>query len=457
MVTLSAASGTRVHVLSPCNCIYLFLVYLFVCGGGEVFNYFYCISDGNIFTGVLALVYNQLASRLKVIFVLLLWLQTVYFYLSFWQLFEGVDRIADVMLANGLVETICNVLSAICSNLPNDDDTRSTNRQSSTSANTGHDLKDVQNNELKISRTEIGEDITEEAARDKPSGRAYSVAEGAVCKDAAGGSLGKEEEKNNLDNVRTLDEISSETSQLDSLHPLRVSAQLDGLTNDQPAGLDTHDEEASERQEAPEMSSHTSSLHPPGEDTRISAAMLVLVKDVQHFMACIANRVFSSSSQFDHFESMLLLLGDMEERHRAKYGPASAITDVVYETQSYIIREVLDHFRATSMSIDAAASKGKKSLSFQRSASYSERKYEEHKWQRNASFSMGSRGSVSSSRRAFPSTSSLSSEISPTPDDTMSVISEDQMTEVGPLEEGETGKQITDIVLQLIPSEHPHH
>ncbi|XP_033625094.1 lysosomal-trafficking regulator-like isoform X2 [Asterias rubens] len=373
------------------------------------------------------------------------------------QLFEGVDQIADVMLANGLVETLCNVLSAICSNLPkDDDDARTMSRHSSTSSDTSQELKDDQNNDSKIGRTEIADEKTEVVTRDIPSGgslHSEAEEEGALCEDASGSSRPDDSDEKNLENVRTLGEINSNSPKLDSLHPLRASIELNGLTEDQTAGLKTHDEESdlsvSKRQEAQEKSSPGSSLHLPGEDTRISAAMLILIKDVQHFMACIANRVFSSSSQFDSIESMLHLLGDMEERHRAKYGPASAVTDVVYETQSYIIKELLDHFKATSMAIDAAATKGKKSLSFQRSATYSERKYEEHKWQRNAFYSIGSRGSVSSSRRMFASTSSLSSELSPTLEDSMSIISGDQMKEFGFLAEDRRYSTELDTLLRM--------
>ena len=38
-------------------------------------------------------------------------------FLSF-QLFEGASSVASVMLENGLIETLCNVLSALCSHLP---------------------------------------------------------------------------------------------------------------------------------------------------------------------------------------------------------------------------------------------------------------------------------------------------------------------------------------------------
>ena len=211
-----------------------------------------------------------------------------------------MDQIADVMLANGLVETLCNVLSAICSNLPKDgDDARTTSRHSSTSSNTSQELKDDQNNDSKIGRTEIADEKTEVVTRDIPSGgslHSEAEVEGALCEDASGSSRPDDSDEKNLENVRTLGEINSNSPKLDSLHPLRASIELNGLTEDQTAGLKTHDEESdlsvSKRQEAQEKSSPGSSLHLPGEDTRISAAMLILIKDVQHFMACIANRVF---------------------------------------------------------------------------------------------------------------------------------------------------------------------
>lgn len=38
--------------------------------------------------------------------------------LSLTQLFEGAPAISTAMLENGLIETLCNVLSALCSHLP---------------------------------------------------------------------------------------------------------------------------------------------------------------------------------------------------------------------------------------------------------------------------------------------------------------------------------------------------
>ncbi|XP_030854756.1 lysosomal-trafficking regulator isoform X5 [Strongylocentrotus purpuratus] len=106
-------------------------------------------------------------------------------------------------------------------------------------------------------------------------------------------------------------------------------------------------------------------------------SLTVLLDDVRHIIACIANRVFSLSGDqyLQYLEDMLTLLGGLEEMFQHNYGTQSAACRLVCNVQCHVIREVLEHFQSTSKAMDSSLSAGPRSGSLQRSISYSARRY----------------------------------------------------------------------------------
>ncbi|XP_063958609.1 lysosomal-trafficking regulator-like isoform X1 [Lytechinus pictus] len=113
-----------------------------------------------------------------------------------------------------------------------------------------------------------------------------------------------------------------------------------------------------------------------------SRALTVLLDDVRHILACIANRVFSLSGDqyLQHLEDMLTLLGGLEEMFQRNYGTRSAACRLVHDVECHVIREVLEHFQSTSKAIESSLTAGARSGTLQRSISYSERQYEAYRW-----------------------------------------------------------------------------
>ncbi|XP_030854753.1 lysosomal-trafficking regulator isoform X2 [Strongylocentrotus purpuratus] len=111
-------------------------------------------------------------------------------------------------------------------------------------------------------------------------------------------------------------------------------------------------------------------------------SLTVLLDDVRHIIACIANRVFSLSGDqyLQYLEDMLTLLGGLEEMFQHNYGTQSAACRLVCNVQCHVIREVLEHFQSTSKAMDSSLSAGPRSGSLQRSISYSERQYDAYTW-----------------------------------------------------------------------------
>ncbi|XP_071834039.1 lysosomal-trafficking regulator-like isoform X3 [Apostichopus japonicus] len=109
----------------------------------------------------------------------------------------------------------------------------------------------------------------------------------------------------------------------------------------------------------------------------------LLVENIQHVLASIANKVFyfNKPDLYQHFEDMMMLLGGLEERFRIKYGTDSLETEIILETQSYIFREVLEYFRTVTMATDSAMGKKKILMILNRTKTYAEQKYEQFKWQ----------------------------------------------------------------------------
>ncbi|XP_038073792.1 lysosomal-trafficking regulator-like isoform X2 [Patiria miniata] len=342
------------------------------------------------------------------------------------QLFEGVESVANVMLANGLVETLCNVLSAICSMASVLDNQRN-------SASTDANLRSSDNQE---------EDTMSEKSRTLPNDA--DTANGgmqetppSVVKARLTGSS-DEDETHDPEENRELDQ-----QLLGKMGPGTVRpATVNGFIDREPGEPDIGN--------GPIGTAQILSPQLPDGESRIPETIQILIKDIQHFMSCIANHVFS---QFDYFESMMLLLGGMEEKHRKRHGSGSVIPEIVYETQCYIVKEVLDHFRATAMAVDSAVTKGRKSMSLQRSVSYSERKYEEYKWMRRNSADSepkDTRGRLTSTSSIGSSEFGMSLISESNFEDTMSLSSEhERLSDFGQLAEDRRYSSQLDTILRM--------
>ncbi|XP_022110934.1 lysosomal-trafficking regulator-like [Acanthaster planci] len=357
------------------------------------------------------------------------------------QLFEGVESIAHVMLVNGLVETLCNVLSAVCSRASAVGITGKPNRQRAASPKGSTRSSDSPED---ITGREKTKTTLEDSSR---------TDEGTPSKDAnigcEGSPNGSETLNPEVDGGVGLRTLGNETG-AGIAQPAKVNGFM-GSNLEEPdlitlpreestpslggSDVDSGDVDTDGWDGGDDASSVSKDPLPRLPD-RLSETVQILIKDIHHFMACIANHVFSSVSQFDYFENMMLLLGGMEEKLRKRHGPSSVIPDIVYDTQCYIVKEVLDHFRATSMSVDSAVTKGKKAMTLQRSVSYSERKYEEYKWKRRNSSDSEAKGS----RGRFASTSSITTEFG------MSLISESNLDDTMSLSSEQ--EQLSDFCLQ---------
>ncbi|PIK55130.1 putative lysosomal-trafficking regulator-like [Apostichopus japonicus] len=100
----------------------------------------------------------------------------------------------------------------------------------------------------------------------------------------------------------------------------------------------------------------------------------LLVENIQHVLASIANKVFyfNKPDLYQHFEDMMMmLLGGLEERFRIKND--SLETEIILETQSYIFREVLEYFRTVTMATDSAMGKKKILMILNRTKTYAGR------------------------------------------------------------------------------------